>query len=176
MTARDLQKELNYKKWENFEGVIKRANNLIQNGFKNGVISETFKIVETGFKAKRSIIDYSLDNNAVDLITYLCSNYKINKYFPIRNETLILGLIEKYYKNKNISFEFQKKLSCYVYDALIGGNILVEFDEPHHFNSKKQILIDKSKSELAHKLGYKLIRICLKQDIIDCIIIIDKQI
>jgi len=175
MTARSLQKELDYKEWRNFEGVIKRALNFINNGFNSGRIIKTLKTVKIGSKSERKIIDYYLDSESEILIRELCSNFKINKSFHIRNEITTLSLIKKYYDNKGVDFVFQKRFSDFVYDAFIGEKILFEYNEPHHSISSKQIKIDKNKKELAVKLGYNLITVTLEMDIIDCLILINKE-
>jgi len=67
--ARDLQKVLEYKKWENFNNVINRAMLACQNSGYNIMdhFPEVRKIVEAGAFSK-SIIDYELSRYACYLI------------------------------------------------------------------------------------------------------------
>ncbi len=68
--ARDLQKALEYKKWDKFINVINNAkvayeqsNNLVSDHF-----SQVGKMVEIGSKASRTIFDYKLSRYACYLI------------------------------------------------------------------------------------------------------------
>lgn len=174
-SARDLQIEFNYAKWENFNGLIKRAINIINSGIRLGMIVESKIEVNTGKGAIRKINNYIVDENAYKIIKELSLSYKTSNFYSFRNETLILSLIKKYFNSKNIEFIFQKRIHPFVFDALVGNTILVEFDEIHHQNSKKQISIDSKKNAIASVNGYKIIRLNLDMDIIDCIITINNQ-
>jgi hypothetical protein len=55
------------------------------------------------------------------------------------------------------------------------GNILIEFDEPHH-QGKRQRKVDLDKENIARKNNYKLFRFTLYNDIVDIIICIEANI
>jgi len=172
--ARDLQHLLGYTKWRNFEGVIKRAIGIIKHKHLNGIIEQTTTQVKIGSGALREIIDYKLDKEATQLLQELCSSYKLNNYFFIRNESVVLQLVEKYCKSKQIIFEYQFRLSKYIFDFMLGNKILIEFDEPHHINFR-QNKIDLEKEGIAKQNNFLIFRVSLDMDIIDIIIFIEKN-
>jgi len=166
-SAREIYKKLNYSSWQKFERLIQRSLNLIKNNLKEGYIKKTKMEVVIGSGAKRRIIDYLLDEKAFNLICEMAKSYKLNKSHLLRNETLILSHLEKYCDLEKIKFEFQYRLGQYFFDCKV-GNILIEFDEPHH--EEKIVLInDKKKNKIARENHYKLLRFTLKNDIIDII-------
>ncbi len=173
--ARDLQKMLAYTKWRNFNNLIYRALNLINNGVKKGRIIRTSVTVGIGSGAKRKIVDYYLDKNAVSIISELAQSYKLNNTYLDRNETTILGMLKKYYEAKRKRVIFQYKLENYFFDMMIGEKYLLEFDEPHHINMRQK-KIDNLKDQLCRKHGFHIIRISLKNDVIDIILKIDSKI
>ena len=75
-SARKIQKELKYSKWENFNGLIKRTINLINSGIRLGKITESFIEVKTGKGAIRKVKDYILDEDALIIIKELSLSYK----------------------------------------------------------------------------------------------------
>lgn len=166
VSARDAYLQLGYARWENFNNLVKRAQNLINNGEYKGEITQTVKNVNTGKGAVRPLIDYLFDEYAFALIEKLANSYKINSYYSIRNETTILSLLKKYCAYKGIDFEFQYRTGGYVFDCLIESSCLIEFDEPHHKRSR-QSRKDILKDEYALKNGYKLFRFNIEHDIID---------
>jgi hypothetical protein len=165
--ARKIYKKIGYVKWENFDNLIGRAKNLIANAIKTGEIEDTHLIVDLGCGAKRKIKDYLLDDDALNLLSELSCSHKLNKVFSIRNEIAIISLLKKYCAIKKIPFKFQYKLGSYIYDCRI-NNFLLEFDEPHHKGSRQKT-IDWNKDIVAKKNNYKIIRIELKDDIMDII-------
>lgn len=172
--ARDLQQLLGYSEWRNFEGVIKRAVGIIKHKHLNGKIEKVHATVKLGSGALRKITDYRLDKEAAVLLAELCSSYKLNNYFSIRNESVVMQLAEKYCQEKNISFQYQFRLDRFVFDCMIGNAILVEFDEPHHSNSYRQKSIDTKKNSVAKKNNFVVFRVNLDMDIIDLILFIEK--
>ena len=174
-SARKIQKELKYSKWENFNGLIKRTINLINSGIRLGKITESFIEVKTGKGAIRKVKDYILDEDALIIIKELSLSYKTANFFTVRNETLILSLVEKYFKAKNVEFVFQKRINPFVFDAFIGNKVLIEFDELHHQNSNRQKITDSKKNRISSDNGFKVIRLTLDMDIIDCIIKINSE-
>lgn len=173
-SARNLQKEVNYKEWRNFNTLILRAKNLISNGVESGVIKEAECAINIGSGAIRLVEDYELDEQAVQLIKRLALAYKLGKSHSTRNETAILGLLQKYCINKNYKYGFQFKLDNYIFDFQC-ENILIEFDEPHHEN-KRQQKIDADKDGVAKRNKYKLFRFTLYNDVIDIILCIEANI
>ena len=173
-SARKLKDELNYAEWRNFEGVIKRAKQLIIHQHLNGEIIKTSLNIEIGSGALRKVVDYKLDETAEKLITELASSFKLNNFFKIRNETVVIQLIEKYCVLKGLMFQFQFSLNQYYFDCLVNKSILIEFDEPHHQNNRQKI-IDKSKDLISKQNNYLLLRVNLDMDIIDIIHFIDKN-
>jgi len=171
--ARDLQAECGYAKWERFHGVLLRADNIIKNGLNDGSITRCEKISCLGSGAIRRIIDYLVDENAEQLIKELCLSYKINGSYCIRNETATLSLLKKYCLYKGFSYDFQYKLTPFIYDFRC-NKVLVEFDEPHH-SEPAQKLIDSKKDDLALLNGFRVSRVSLETDIIDLIIEIERS-
>lgn len=172
--ARDLQHLLGYAEWRNFEGVIKRAIGIIKHQYLHGTIEKTNLTVQIGSGALRKVTDYKLDREAFQLLQQLCSSYKLNNCFSIRNESVVIQLAEKYCQKKGFVFEYQFRLENYIFDCMIGGKILIEFDEPHHVNSSRQRQIDTKKELLASQNNFLLFRINLEMDIVDLIVFIEK--
>jgi very-short-patch-repair endonuclease len=174
--ARDIQHLLGYTEWRNFEGVIKRAVQIIVNTQSEGIIQKTTKNVKIGSGAIRGVKDYKIDENGFILIRKLSASQKLNNAFEIRNETIFLQLIQKYCSKLSIKFEYQYKLHNYRFDCKIGENLLIEFDEPHHSYSTSQKRIDIDKNKIASDNNFKIFRIDLDMDIIDVIVIIQNNI
>lgn len=173
--ARDLQHLLGYAEWRNFEGVIKRAKGIIKHKHIKGIIEKTILQVKIGSGASREIVDYKLDKDAKQLLQELCSSYKLNNYFFIRNESVILQLVKKYCKSKQIAFEYQFRVDKYIFDCMLDNKILIEFDEPHHNINPKQKKIDLEKEKIAKQNNFLVFRVNLDMDIIDIIIFIEKN-
>ncbi len=171
ITARKLQQEVNYKEWRNFNSLILRAKNLINNGVESGFIKDTEYPVNIGSGAIRLVEDYELDNDAVNLIKKLALSYKLGNSYSTRNETAVLGLLQKYCVNKGYVYDFQFNLDKFIFDFRC-ENILLEFDEPHH-QTKRQKKTDLDKEHIAIENGYKLFRFTLRNDIVDIIICIE---
>ena len=172
-SCRDIYKsEFGYKRWENFDDMIKQVLQLHESGIINVDIFKTTKTVEIGCHAKRDIIDYIIDDKTKDVILSFRPN-KMHRIKPVRNETVIMGLLEKYFNAKGIEFEFQQRIGEYVADALIGGEIVIEYDEPHHAKSpvKKR---DNEKDTFYAENGYKIFRCGADDDVIDIIIGVEK--
>lgn len=174
--ARDIQHLLGYSEWRNFDGLIKRAINIIIHTQCQGIIKETTSIVEIGSGAKRKVGDYTLDAFGLKLVKKLSSSQKLNNAYIIRNETIVLQLIEKYCLKKNIQFIYQFRLVDYRFDCKVGDKILIEFDEPHHSISPKQKHIDDKKNKIAKEQGFLIFRIDLSMDIVDVILFLDEKI
>lgn len=173
--ARDLQQLLGYSEWRNFNNVIKRAKNIIIHKSLQGKIIDTYRIIAIGSGAKRKVLDYKIDNRAKLLVSDLSKSYKLNNSYFIRNETVVLQLVEKYCVSKRKVYKFQFKIENYFYDFMIDNKILFEFDEPHHKISKRQKDIDFIKNNLATLYGFNIFRISLKMDIIDIILFLQKN-
>jgi very-short-patch-repair endonuclease len=173
-SARDLAPLLGYSNWQNFDGLVRRAQNLIKNGAAAGVIRDSWKTVTAGYGATRRIVDYSVDREAVDLLKDLASSYKLTKHYCTRNETVLLTLLEKYCKWKGLKFRFQAKLDDFAFDALIENRIAVEFDEPHHRYGKNKER-DSRKAAFATSMGLHLVRFDLTHDIVDMIVEVEKH-
>lgn len=173
--ARDIQHLLGYSEWRNFKNLIFRAKNIIIHKHSKGVIMKTKREVEIGSGAKREIIDFEIDKNALLIVEELSNSYKLNNYFSIRNETIVLQLVEKYCKGKNIRFSFQYKIGDYFFDCMINDDILIEFDEPHH-SSNRQKNIDLNKDQFALSNNYRVLRVDLEMDIIDIILFIEEYV
>ena len=84
-------------------------------------------------------------------------------------------MLKKYYEAKRKRVVFQYKLENYFFDMKIGKKILLEFDEPHHINMRQK-KIDNLKDQLCRKHEFHIIRISLKNDVIDIILKIDSKI
>lgn len=173
--AREIYKGMGYIRWENFNNLIEKAIQLINNGVEIGFINRVSKFVTIGSGAKRSVIDYELDLEAINLLERI-SSHKLNKSIRIRNETIILTMIKKYCDLKGIPFSFQFRINKFIYDCCINNNILLEFDEHHHDRDGRQKLVDINKNSIAQSNNYKLIRFNVSHDIIDIIVELDKQI
>lgn len=171
--AREIYKSMGYVEWRNFNNLIEKAIQLINNGVERGVILKTERIAKIGYGAIRSIIDYELDADAVDILKRI-SSYKLNKAIRLRNEAVVLTMLEKYCKLKAIPFEFQFALDGYKYDCIVNSNILIEFDEQQHV-TKRQRDVDGKKNFSAKSGGYKMIRFDISNDIIDIICAIETQ-
>lgn len=173
-SARKLKNELGYTEWRNFEGIIKRAKNLILHTHSEGKIIKTKIEVQLGSGSTRMVVDYKVDKWAELLISELSSSYKLNNFFSIRNETVVLQLVKKYCIKHGLVFKFQYRLMGRNFDCMIGNKILIEFDEPHHQN-KGQKEIDKLKREISIENSFKLLRVTLEMDIIDIIFFIENE-
>jgi len=172
INARKLQHEFGYIQWRRVESLISRASNLINNGLEPGIIKETKYSALIGMGARRIIKDYLLDSDAVNLVKRLSLSYKLGKSYSTRNETAILSLLQKYCTYKKLPYAFQFKVMDCVYDFCC-SNVLIEFDEPHHLEEKRQKKTDLHKDAVAIKNGYKIFRFKLHHDIIDMIKCID---
>ena len=170
--GRDLSKNMEYVRWENFNNLVEKAVQLINSGTEKGTITRITKLVSTGKNAKRNITDYEIDMDAVNLLERL-SSYKLNKSIRLRNETVILTMVKKYCTLKKIPFVFQFRINEFRYDCCVNNNTLIEFDEQQHHHSK-QIAIDERKNIAAQLNGFKLIRFNISHDIIDIIIELDR--
>lgn len=172
-SARDLMCHLGYKKWSNFSGVIRRAIGIIKHKHIRGEIVETSVVVRTGYNARREIVDYLIDADGVSLLNELCSSFKLNNFYLIRNETVVLQLVEKYCQKKDVDFQYQYRIGKFVFDCKVGNNILLEFDEPHHQINTRQKEIDDEKNIVAKAEGFSLKRVDLETDIIDIIVYLE---
>jgi very-short-patch-repair endonuclease len=173
--ARDLQHLLGYTEWRNFEGVIKRAIGIIRHKNLNGTIEKTSATVKIGSGATRKIVDYKLNQEAFELLKELCSGYKMTNSFTIRNESVVLQLVEKYCKANKIIFYYQFLLNNYRFDCMLGDKILLEFDEPHHYQNTRQARIDLEKEKVAKRNGFLIFRVTLDMDIVDIIVFIERN-
>jgi very-short-patch-repair endonuclease len=173
-SARDLAPLLGYSNWQNFDRLVQRAQNLISTGAASGAIAEAKKKVIIGSGATRQILDYYLDNAAVNLVKELASSYKLTKHFSIRNETVLLALLKKYCSLKGLGFQFQQAYGDYVFDCVIDGYIAVEFDEPYHMDRRGRSR-DIRKEAYAVSLGLKVIRFDLSDDIVDMIVEVERH-
>jgi very-short-patch-repair endonuclease len=172
--ARDLQALLGYKRWQNFDHLIKRANHILIHKHLPGHIEPTSRTACIGSGATREITDYLIDRPALNIVMELAASYKLTNSFSIRSESVVMQLLEKYCLAKNICFTFQHHLGGFVFDCMIGNQVLVEFDEPHHQECKRQAERDSEKDRLAESEGLKILRINLESDIIDLILAIQK--
>ena len=175
VSARELMGKYGYVQWRNFEGVIKRAIGLIKYKHLDGVITKTQNNIKIGYGVNRPVVDYLLDRGGERILCELCSSYKLCNVYSIRNETVVLQLISKYCKIKNIDFEYQFRDGGYVFDCKVGSTILIEFDEPHHQTSSKQMNIDSDKDVYAKKMGYTMHRVTLSMDIVDIITLLEPR-
>lgn len=167
MRARILYSELGYIEFRNFDNLIYRCAQLIDNGVENGIITPCTTQIKIGSGAVRVIKDYELDEQAEFLVRRMAIGFKTSGTYPIRNETVMLGLLKKFCVLNNIDHDFQFNLNGFVYDFRY-ENVLVEFDENHH-RTKRQKNIDGSKDKEAIDNGYEIIRFNFCHDIIDII-------
>jgi len=167
-SARNLMPHFGYVQWRNFSGVIKRAISLIKHKHFNGRIVKTNTIVVVGYGAKRKITDYLIDIEGVSLLSELCSSFKLNNFYSIRNETVVLQLVEKYCQKKDIDFQYQYRIGKFLFDCKVGNKILIEFDEPHHQDTRQKG-IDNEKNTVAKAEGFSVYRVNVEMDIIDII-------
>ena len=98
---------------------------------------------------------------------------KLNGYYHIRNECVILGLLKKYCTARNIHFEFQQRCGTAVFDAVIGRRIAIKFDEPHHVEDVEQGIRDKAKDAIATVFGLTVLRFTIVHDIVDVILAVE---
>lgn len=175
MTARNLRSKLGYKQWRSFNGIIERAQQIINSGEAVGIIVKTTYQAKLGSGSIRLIDDFELDDMAVDIIAKLSEHSKLHtRKLRMRNETILLGLLKKYCDGKNISFQFQAQKGSFRFDAMVERKILIEFDEPHH-GLYNQGIIDDAKDEWAKANDYILLRFDLSMDIIDMIFSIENN-
>lgn len=173
--ARAIYVEMGYVQWRRFDGLVGRARHLIANGEAMGVIKCTTMQVAIGSGAIRRVRDYLLDEKAVELVTKLSSSVKLNGYYHIRNECVILGLLKKYCTARDIHFEFQQRCGTAVFDAVIGRRIAIEFDEPHHVQDVEQRIRDKAKDAIATVFGLTVLRFTIVHDIVDVILAVEAE-
>ncbi|MEO8165084.1 MAG: hypothetical protein ABI619_06765 [Betaproteobacteria bacterium] len=166
---------MGYVQWRRFDGLVGRARHLIANGEAMGMIKCTTMRVAIGSGAIRRVRDYLLDERAVELVTKLSSSVKLNGYYHIRNECVILGLLKKYCTARHIHFEFQKRCGTAVFDAVIGRRIAIEFDEPHHAQDVEQRTRDKAKDAIANDFGLTVLRFTIVHDIVDVILAVEAE-
>lgn len=170
--ARDLQQLLGYAKWENFDGVVRRTLQLVNNGSALGQLIVSSRLISIGRGAKRRVVDYKLDRNAVELLQLLSTSFKLNGFFIARNESVILGLLSKWATAKGLQATPQFCVGKYKFDLMLGDKVLVEFDEPHHRDARQQ-QVDTEKFNLAKEAGYCLLRLDLSADIVDAILMVE---
>lgn len=170
--ARDLQEPLGYSKWENFEGVIRRAIQLIANGAATGFLTKCQRDVAIGSRAIRKVIDYRCDSSAVELLGLLTTSFKLNGYFLARNESVVLGLLAKWASGKGITARPQFQLNGFKFDLMLDDKVLIEFDEPHHASSRQKA-VDVAKATAAQQAGYELLRLDLNTDVVDAILAVE---
>jgi hypothetical protein len=171
-SARELYKNSGYARWENFENLVKRAENLIKNGVKKGIIEHSKKGIKLGGDAIRQVKDYTLDNMAYNLINELSCSYKLNNCYIFRNETSCLLMVKKFFENKKIPCCFQKRIGCFVFDMMIDNRIAIEFNEPHH-EQHRQFVLDRNKISYCNLNNIQIRSYDLSNDAID--IILDVQ-
>lgn len=174
-SARQLKDMLDYTEWRNFEGVIKRAIGLIHNQARPGLILKTTMSIAMPKTATKTIVDYILDEAALELLIELCSSFKLNNCYSIRNESVVLQMVEKWCVKHRVSFEHQHRLDGFVFDCMVGNLVLIEFDEPHHATSPRQRQIDMEKNTVANLAGYYLFRVDLEMDVVDIITYLEEQ-
>ena len=172
--ARDLQELLGYAKWENFEGVVRRAEQLVLNGAAQGSLSKCSRSVNIGSGAVRSVVDYRLDRDALELLGLLTTSFKLNGFFLARNETVLLGLLAKWAAGRGLAVKAQFRLKQYYFDLMIANRILLEFDEPHHLSSR-QVSVDVAKESAAMQAGFETLRLGLAVDVVDAILEIESR-
>jgi len=172
--ARDLQYLLGYAKWDNFEGVVRRAANIITHRHLLGTIEQTTAVAQIGSGAQRNIVDFRLDRHAVILVAELAQSHKLTNVFSIRSETVVLQLVQKYCRMTGLPFQHQFRLEGFVFDCAVGHFLLIEFDEPHHQASRRQRQVDTEKERVARENGWVLFRVTLEMDIVDVIVAISR--
>lgn len=170
--ARDVQEMLGYAKWENFEGVVCRAVQLASNGVAKGIFTRCSRQIAIGSGAVRSVADYRLDRDALELFGLLTTSFKLNGFFLARNETVLLGLLKKWVAGRGLSSSYQFRLERYVFDLMIADRVLIEFDEPHHLSSR-QLRVDQEKDSAAKRGGFEVVRLNLSHDVVDAILKIE---
>jgi len=153
---------------------VQRALNLIRTGAASGKIVKSRRKVVIGYGAVRQVLDYQLDRDAVKLLKELASSYKLTKHYSIRNETVLLALLEKYCNLKDIKFRYQQRVADCVFDCLIADHIAVEFDEFHHQNTRTRQR-DSNKDMVARSLGLMVVRFDMGDDIVDMIVEVEKR-
>ncbi|HVS71337.1 MAG TPA: hypothetical protein VHQ47_08800 [Phycisphaerae bacterium] len=168
ITARQVYQSLGYQDWRNFDALVMRVSQLIRHGQCCGSISKTTSIVAIGSGAVRAVPDYVLDQDAVSAITFAASSFKANVHLVRRNETVILSLLGKWCHGRGLSFVHQYRTGGFIYDAFVGGRVLVEFDEPHHA-TRRQSQTDAKKDAAAFAANLAITRFTLEHDIIDVI-------
>lgn len=174
MYARKLQRELGYVKWENFHKVINRSISLV-NGNDAHLFKKTSVLCKMPNRAVKKLIDYELNDSDIDLLKKMCGSHKPTASYKLRSETIIISLLIKYYASKDVLVSFQYRLGDYIFDCAVGGEVLFEFDEAHHLNSRV-IRNDLLKQEYAIRNGYKVVRATIQDDIVDVIVKINKHI
>ena len=173
--ARAIYVDMGYVQWRRFDGLVGRARNLIANGEAMGLIKCTTTQVAIGSGAIRRVRDYLMDEQAVELVSKLSSSMKLNGYYHIRNECVILGLLKKYCTARSIHFEFQQRCGTAVFDAVIGRRIAIEFDEPHHVEDVEQRIRDKVKDAVATVFGLTVLRFTIVHDVVDVILAVEAE-
>lgn len=173
MTARELRIKLGYSEWATFKGVISKAISLSV-GNSEHYLRKTTKEVKIGSGAVRKVLDYELNDNDIELIRLLTGTNKPTSPYKIRNETILISLLKKYYQSRNISVIFQYRLGTYRFDCLVGDNLLFEFDEPPHAQHHNKVK-DDVKSDFAISGKYQVVRATLSDDIIDIVIRINNK-
>src|SRR5690606_2785037 len=165
--ARLLYLELGYSEFRNFDHLICRCINLINNGLEKGIITPSYVEIKIGSGATRVIKDYDIDEGAERLLRHMASRFKAESSYPIRNETALFGLLKKFCQLNGIDHEYQFNLDGFLYDFRY-EKTLIEFDENHHKNRKQQG-VDDIKNKIALDNGYEILRFNFDNDIIDII-------
>ena len=173
ISARNVYKELRYVEWRNFDRLIGKAMQLIAHGTESGSIRPFMTNAKIGSGAVRAIKDYWLDDTAIELINKISQN-KLGKKIALRNETVILTMIEKYCKAKKLKFAPQFPLGGFVYDCCVDGSALIEFDELHH-SAKRQRKIDADKDLTAAGNNFTLHRFSVEHDIVDILLVLESM-
>jgi very-short-patch-repair endonuclease len=139
------------------------------------LIEQTIADVEIGSNAIRQVVDYRVDRHAAMLIAELAQSHKLTNVFSIRNETVVLQLVQKYCQINHLHFQHQYRLANFVFDCAIGHFLLIEFDEQHHKISRRQQQIDTEKEYVARENGWFVLRVTLEMDIVDIIVAIERK-
>ena len=131
-SARELQVLLGYSKWENFEKIIRKAEEATKNSNYdiNDHFLEVRKVIEAGKGAQREVVDYSLTRYACYLIAQNGDSAKsqvafAQTYFAVqtRKQEIIeqrLLDIERVEAREKLS-QTEKKLSGVLYERGIDG-------------------------------------------------------